>query len=193
MTAECSSSALIIGGFVVGDETPAIRETYCADDCSPVLGTKFREICFEEALQIIQDTNCVESQGALLGAYCNFVGQPGNTQVLNETFRSVEIACGLNTPIPPTTCTDDCRNSLMNLADNLGCCYQSFYNVSSNLDTLYTSGYFNSLDKVLFEQIREPVYWEQCGVNLIPACGSSAAQFVASFVVVAIAMIAVVL
>lgn len=186
----CSNANQVVSGFIPGNFSTSIK-TNCEEDCAPVLGQQYEDRCYDPSAAIIQDINCVKSEDASLGSYCNFVGNASKAAILTETFLSVEIACNLNSAIPPTICTDECRQRFMIVVDRVGCCYQTFYNDSSNLDYLYTSGTLGSQDKVLLEQLRDPVYWEQCEVDLITACGAT--QVVASFVVMLMTLVSALL
>lgn len=184
---ECSAS---LSSSAMPETLTAVTERFCKDDCQPLLSTAVEDTCLDPSF-IQLNTSCLNSEGASLGTYCSFVLLPVNAPILIETFLSIEVVCGLNLLVPPTACTEECRARYVNLKDTISCCYQSIYNVSSTLDLLYIGGFIGSQDKVLLEQLRNPILWEQCNVDLVPAAcgeGSGAVKFMASFVVMAMAM-----
>ena len=179
---DCINAGLTTLGFQSGDLTQAIN-TFCQADCAPVVADVVEEQCIDSAFSALLTASCLQTEGTL-GNYCTFLAQQAFSQTLVTLFRTVERTCGFIDPVFPTTCTDQCRATFLNLTSALGCCYQNVYNVTEIINDFFISGNLDSMSKILVEQLRDPTFWGVCSVDLLPTCDgpSGDVKFMASFI-----------
>lgn len=142
-------------------------ETYCDDSCTGQYVSFLRENCQAHVLANLSEAACLRTEGEI-GDRCGLIKE----EAVTSLFTNVGSACG--TADLTQDCPTACRDTLQELADQLGCCYQNIYNNTMFLDYLVTFQELSAEERALLEAVKNPVGWNTCSVPLPPRCGAEA-------------------
>ena len=108
-----------------------------------------------------------------IGRYCRYAIPP-QFDIDAESAALLQ-ACGGAGPANP--CPSQCATELQNLANQLGCCYQSIYNNTAYVLDAAASGEINSTDVFELSMLGDPSLWSACRVTPPTACTDEAFDF----------------
>ena len=164
----CASSHDVV--FATGpspsiDELEDAYNVICTEDCQGAVEDYEIEKCGDSYVTSVGTNLCLKTSGNL-GSRCYFtIGENFDSTI----FDNAAISCLALGP-QFETCPDFCQAALTELNDQLGCCYQSFYNSTEFLDFLLYAGFISFQDRFFFGTIGSPQIWNVCDVPLVPAC-----------------------
>ena len=124
-------------------------ETTCFDDERP------EAVCRDDCLNVqfeVAEKCSFKDLELLYRAYC---GQFGGKYCLEYEFDTAVTTSKVESCTDATTCEPDCKQSLEDLAQNLGCCFNNLFNISNFFVT--DSDQYSTL--VSYDQ------WKECGVT----------------------------
>lgn len=148
----------------------------------------FEQTCLDEFAALASTTNCFHTDGEI-GGRCFFSNQHrgGAAVVRSNFFTDAKTTCFAD----PTAdiagpCPSGCQEALQEVKVQLGCCYQSIYNNSLTLDSLYILDVISPYERDFFFSLGTQELWESCEVSFqVPCSGdpyapASALQLTAS-------------
>ena len=142
----------------------------CVQNCNGRLSSFFRQTCLDQYAQLSSVTNCFHTSGELGGRcfYSNPIGNQFGSAVARSEFFSV----ARNTCLANSTaaCPSGCQEALLEVKNQLGCCYQSIYNNSLTLDSLYVLHVITPEERAFFISLGSQELWDNCEVSLQPEC-----------------------
>ena len=164
-------------------------------ECGPNIATVFSSpadvTIVTHALDIVCNATCGGALDQYLRTTCN---DPQSSELLQlyctPTFGGATVGprCRLASAdlLKPSTisdlqscndtsgraCSSTCREALINLKSQLGCCYQSMYNNSVLLNVLVDAGLITTNNLQTFEYLRRPTndIWTLCNVTVPQKC-----------------------
>lgn len=163
---------------------PNAIDDVCTPECTGVIDEFQISTCSSPLTSLIYRELCRPTDDASRGDRCYFV--------VGEQLRNSPVF--MNTGVclvsfgDTENCPDGCASALTELSDQLGCCYQSYYNDTQLLDYFLYEGALSVEERLFFEGLRQPSIWERCDVPILPKCTMSpyggSVKFAASTIVV---------
>ncbi len=152
------------------DEGKEAYEVICEEDCFLPLINYYDRNCYDPIGSIIMSLDCLVTDGNL-GRRCRFSldDQIEDTGI----FQAIDRDCEFFSDSP--ACSDECKDSIMELSTVFGCCYQSIYNNSEVITLLLLAGEIYPDEAFLFTSVGNQIIWDNCQVPLIEECLSSGA------------------
>lgn len=141
-------------------------DTVCIARCGGVLNQYLATTCNDPSSSLLLELYCTPILGgAAAGPQCRFASPDISniSTVIDDVVRSCNI-----TTASAHTCTAECREGLINLKSELGCCYQSMYNDSLLIKTLSDAGFLTEKAVKTIEYLRNPLVdiWTTCRVKV---------------------------
>ena len=141
----------------------------CINDCGGVYSKFLESTCNDrvgsESLRIY----CTPTNGSTtVGNYCRFAAG----DILNATLFDDLDLCSKRTVDSP--CPDDCREALLRLKRQTGCCYQNIYNNTAYYRELLNAGFVTPTQFTGLQQLNNPGVnqWTLCGIEPPRRCGT---------------------
>ena len=141
----------------------------CTNDCGGVYSKFLESTCNDrvgsESLRIY----CTPTNGSTtVGNYCRFAAG----DILNATLFDDLDLCSKRTVDSP--CPDDCREALLRLKRQTGCCYQNIYNNTAYYRELLNAGFVTPTQFTGLQQLNNPGVnqWTLCGIEPPRRCGT---------------------
>ena len=129
----CGPNVIAVLQFVTtgsGDhDLPNALESVCSLECGGAFATYLTSTCNDSFTAELLECYCIFTNGtSTLGAYCRLTA----LDVFNKSLLRDLFLCH---PITPgVLCSPVCKQLLLEVKSQLGCCYQSLYNSSAILD-----------------------------------------------------------
>lgn len=145
-------------------------DTVCIESCGGVLNQYLATTCNDLSSSQLLKLYCTPTLGgAAVGPRCRFASPDINN--ISTIIGNVIQSCNITTA-NARTCTAECREALVNLKSELGCCYQSMYNNSLLLKTLSDAGFITAKAVETIEYLRNPLVdiWTTCRVTVPKKC-----------------------
>ena len=156
--------------FTTQDQVDSALANVCNDDCGGIY-SKYLEIpCNDQSEAEFLRITCSPTNGsATIGNLCHFALPRGlDSQLLDELSSCDNVSSD-------NSCTPGCRETLVNLKSQLGCCLQNVYN-NTMYDTqrfldngFLTQSQFDSLQKLTTPDSNP---WTICAVESPERCGA---------------------
>ena len=145
-------------------------ENLCTRDCGGAFVEFQESVCKDELAAESIGLFCTDSNGtAAVGEYCRFA----LADILDPTLLNSFDYCENSTP--ERSCPPGCKEALMNVKHEMGCCYQNVYNNTLCVNNLLllsaeliTPSEFATL-RALNNPTGNP--WTRCGVEPPDRCG----------------------
>lgn len=148
----------------------ALKEV-CKFECGGVFANFLRQSCNDAFTADLLEGYCTYTNGtSTLGAYCRSTA----LDVFNKTLLGSLFLCH---PISPgVLCSPVCKELLLEVKAQVGCCYQSLYNNSAILDNLLNTGFLPVVQYYGLQRLREPTFnvWMVCNVPPPQLCEATA-------------------
>ena len=131
-------------------------DNVCINSCGGMFADFLAsENCNDTLGAVTLEVFCTPTNGgAAIGPYCRFASGD-----LDQTIFNAFLACDNG-----TTCASGCRNALIELKSQIGCCYQNLYNNTEYLTELMNT----QLLQLLNDPLGNP--WDACNVNAPQEC-----------------------
>ena len=149
------------------NNTPALirdLDNVCIENCGGDFTDFLRsERCNDTLGALTLELACTLTNGtADVGPYCRLAFGD-----INQTIFTALVACDNS-----TTCESGCREALIQLKSQIGCCYQNLYNNTEYLMQLLEVGLFNQfvVDRLMELSNPEGNPWDLCGVTSPMKC-----------------------
>lgn len=170
----CGTSVIAVLQFVTagsGDhDLPSTLESVCNLECGGAFATYLTSTCNDSFTAELLERYCTFTNGtSILGAYCRSTA----LDVFNKSLLRDLFLCH---PITPgVLCSPVCKQLLLEVKSQLGCCYQSLYNSSAILDYLQNSNLLPVVQYYGLQRLREPTFnvWMVCNVPPPEQCKTS--------------------
>lgn len=145
-------------------------EEVCKSGCGGVFADFLRHSCNDSFTADLLEGYCTYTNGtSTLGAYCRSTA----LDVFNKTLLRNLFLCH---PIAPgRLCSPICKELLLEVKSQVGCCFQSLYNNTVILDNLFNTGLLPVVQYYGLQRLREPTFnvWMVCNVPPPQLCESS--------------------
>lgn len=138
----------------------------CNATCGGVLYQYLRTTCNDQPSSELLQLYCTPTfGGSTVGPRCRFA----SADLLSSSTISDLQSCNATSG---RACSSECREALIQLSSQLGCCYQSMYNNSVLLSVLKDAGFITTNSLQLFEYLRSPAnnIWTLCNVTVPRKC-----------------------
>ena len=140
----------------------------CTDECGGTYVNYLENVCNDELAADSLKIFCAPTNGSgAVGDYCHYAV----ADILGTSFLDALISCYNSTKVP---CIDDCRAALLNLKDQMGCCYQNIYNNTAHYTLLPYAGLVTPRQFTGFFDLNIPAVnpWTLCNIEPPHACDS---------------------
>ena len=138
----------------------------CSAKCGGVLDHYLRTTCNDPSSSKLFQTYCTPTNKvATASSRCRFA----SPDILKTNILSSLHSCSATSG---RTCSCECREALVNLKSEVGCCYQSMYNNSLLLQVVLDAGFITEDDFKTLEYLRNPSnnVWSLCNVAVPQTC-----------------------
>ena len=171
------SNAAVCGASIATVFTPPANnstalknalDNVCTDDCGGVYSNFLRTACNDPLGAESLTIHCTPTNGsAAVGNLCRFAaGDILNLSLFNDLFL-----CYNGTEDTP--CSSGCREALLRLKRQVGCCYQNVYNNTLYNRELLRAGYLTPSVFTSLQQLNNPYVnpWTLCEIEPPEKCG----------------------
>lgn len=142
-------------------------EDVCSNDCGGIYANYRKTVCDDELASESLRVFCTLTDGsAAIRMHCRYaVGDVFDTKAFDSLISCYNITS-------KTHCPSDCRNGLLKLKAQLGCCYQNVYNNTLYLTELLKRGLLSSSSFIGLENLNNPAInpWTLCEVEPPQGC-----------------------
>ena len=148
-----------------GNDTSSLNEALenvCTADCGGRYAKFLDTVCDDTFISETMRIYCTRTNGsAAVGEYCRYA----SGDIADPSLTTALIVCENFTIDNP--CAPGCRNALMRLKSQIGCCYQSLYNNTVYTTELMNGGFITPSQLALLQHLSNPVTnpWAICGVR----------------------------
>jgi hypothetical protein len=142
-------------------------DNVCIASCGGVLNQYLTTTCNDPSSSQLLELYCTPTLGgAAAGPRCRFASD--DITNISTIVGTIIRICNMSSTANAHTCTAECREALVNLKSEFGCCFQSMYNNSLLLQTLSNAGFITAKAVEIFEYLRNPItdVWTTCGVTV---------------------------
>ena len=164
---------------------------HCTRDCGQRIVEFELNTCLAAQTYFFERGRCYEIAEPLVGER---VGERcalavGQHERVRPLFGAVAADCFVFDPTSQD-CPRACNEALTALADQVGCCYQYFYNNTELANLYLIEKQLTLSERPFLDFVRNPVLWDACAVPLVETCEGSpfaeggAVKFAASSVIV---------
>ena len=167
LSSTCTNGLLTIfsNPFATIEERENAYEDICTENCAGTLSRREVENCQADFESALLANFCLQTN-ASLGDRCAVVLLRSE----NAPFFTNAATCFSYDP-EVGECPAGCQAALRVLTENLGCCYQSFYNDTRFLDYLLVTGEAIDLsERGFFALLGSDDFWRACDIPLIEKC-----------------------
>ena len=142
----------------------------CTNECGGVYANYQRDVCKDELGAESLRVFCTPTNGtATVGSFCYYAA--GN--MLHPSLLTTLSSChSYSNEVP---CSDECRDALLNLTSQIGCCYQNVYNNTVYNTLLLVAGFINKLEFNAYQDLSKPAGnpWTRCKIKPPQKCEPS--------------------
>lgn len=139
-------------------------DNVCIDNCGGMFADFLAsENCNDTLGAITLEVFCIPTNGgAAIGPYCRFASGD-----LDQTIFNALLACDNS-----TICASGCRDALIELKSQIGCCYQNLYNNTEYLMELLNTQFLPQFAFDRLQLLNDPLGnpWDACNVNAPQEC-----------------------
>ncbi len=162
-------------------------------ECSGQVSSFFERTCLNPFAAERSAVNCFRTDGEI-GGRCLSADTPA---VINaDFFTEAKTTCFAASTTE--ACPSGCQEALQKIKDQLGCCYQNYFNSSLALDSMfYVLDTITANQRDFFTSLGSQELWESCEVSLQPRCtgdpyaAAGALQLAASTITVMMCLVGV--
>ena len=136
----------------------------CTDDCGGIYADYLKSTCKDELGAETLRIYCTPTNGsAAVGSYCYYATR-------DPVFRLFDRLSSCN---ESEFCSPSCRRALMNVEDEVGCCYQNVFNNTVYSQQLLSGGFITPSELAGLQKLNNPVSnpWNVCGIKPPQKCG----------------------
>ena len=137
-------------------------ENVCVNNCGGVYANYRKTTCDDELGSESLHIFCTLTNGsAAVGTHCRYaVGDILDSLLFDSLYSCYDIT-------PNSTCPSECRNGLLNLKAQIGCCYQNVYNNTVYLTELFSAGLLTASEFIALDDLNNPAGnpWTLCEVE----------------------------
>lgn len=171
-TCAASSMRLLNPAQLLPAQLEDLLDEVCRPDCGGEVSAYLNDTCRAPFLAEVTGTlTCYRTDGEI-GNRCFLALQPGLRSA--PFFTNAESTCfGDPNANITQTCPSGCQEALLEIKNQLGCCYQSIYNNTITLDLLLIND--NTItfdDRAFFDLLGTQALWDRCEVPLQEPCGA---------------------
>ena len=142
-------------------------ENICLNNCGGVYANYRKTVCDDELGSESLHIFCTLTEGsAAVGTHCHYaVSNVLDSAIFESIFSCYNIT-------PNSSCPSDCKNGLLNLKAEVGCCYQNVYNNTLHLIELFNAGFLTASEFIGFDDLNNPAGnpWTLCEVEPPKQC-----------------------
>ena len=149
-----------------GNAEEMAYDRICQRDCGTQVAKYMNKTCLDEFHSLFSTLACLKTNG-LLGSRCHFM-MGKYFQDAWPFFNAVWLSC-YKSADNHKACPNGCKDALVELSSQLGCCYKSVYYGDVILDSLFIDGELSIEQGEAFEIIGADL-WENCDVPLVTNC-----------------------
>ena len=139
----------------------------CSNDCGGIYANYLKTVCEDDFVSESLQIFCTLTDGsAAIGTHCRYaVGDVLDSKLFDTLFSCYNIT-------PNSSCPSDCRDGLLSVKAQIGCCYQNIYNNTLYLTELFNAGLLTPNEFIGFEDLNNPAGnpWTLCKIEPPQKC-----------------------
>lgn len=169
-TCVASTPLFLNPALATEDQLGEAVEELCQENCGGEIAMFLSETCRDPFTAMSIELSCLSTDGEI-GDQCFFALAPG---IRNTPFFADAEGTCFGEPSADITqsCPSGCQASLLEITNQLGCCYRSIYNDTDTLDLLFIDGQITFDDRAFFNLLGTQALWDACAVPLQMPCGA---------------------